>query len=84
MNSGIIKTFFPNRRFGFILQDDGKEVFFHQINFEKGTPVLGQRVAYELGDPIRLGMPKQAINVAVVDAFDALATPTSAEAEVSQ
>ena len=64
--SGIIKTFFRHRLFGFILQDDGKEIFFHQTDFEKGTPILGERVAFELGDPAKLGMPKQAVNITTV------------------
>jgi cold shock CspA family protein len=65
-NTGIIRTFIPNRKFGFILRDDGTEFFFHQINFEKGTPALGQRVEFELGDPVKLGMPKQAVNITIV------------------
>ena len=65
--NGIIRTYFPDRKFGFILRDDdGKDVFFHQINFEKGTPVLGERVEFELGDPVKLGMPKQAVNITLV------------------
>jgi len=82
---GIIRTFIPPRKFGFILADDGREVFFHQMNFQKGTPVLGQRVEYELGPSVRLGMPEQAVNITVVDeVFDVLSTSTSTSTEVPQ
>jgi cold shock CspA family protein len=84
--SGTIRTFIPRRKFGFILRDDnGKEVFFHQMDFEKGTPVLGQRVGFELGPAVRLGMPEQGINVTPVsDAiFAALAGSTAPATEVS-
>lgn len=81
---GTICTFIPNRKFGFIKTDGGGEVFFHQMNFERGVPVLGQRVEFELGPSVRLGMPEQAVNVvAVHEVFDILAS-TSTSTEVAK
>lgn len=60
--SGIIRTFIPSRRFGFITQDGGKDVFFHQNDFH-GTPILGQRVEFELGPAVSFGKPPQAGNI---------------------
>ena len=82
--SGIIQTFIARRNFGFIRRDvDSKEIFFHQMDFDKGTPVLGQRVEFELGPAVRLGMPEQAINVAPkIEAIDVLAGSTAPSTEV--
>ena len=63
--SGIIRTFIPRRQFGFILRDDGKDFFFHLAEFH-GTPTLGQRVEFELGPAVKLGMPDQAVEVTPV------------------
>jgi cold shock CspA family protein len=84
--SGIIQTFITRRNFGFIRRDDGKEFFFHQMDFEKGTPALGQRVEFELGPAVRLGMPEQAVNVTPeADAIDVLAgNSTTSSTEVSK
>lgn len=67
MMKGTIKMFVAARKFGFILVDgssdgDGTEVFFHASNFH-GTPVLGERVEFELGPPVRLGRPPMAVNI---------------------
>ena len=78
--TGTIQTFFTKRKFEFIRLDDGQEIFFHQINFEKGTPVLGQRVTFELGDPAKLGLPPQAINIEVAGS----ATSATTSSEVAQ
>ena len=65
--SGIVSAYFPSRKFGFILLDDGSSRFFHLSNFH-GTPVLGARVQFELGDPVKLGRDKQAVNISPAQA----------------
>lgn len=59
---GIVSVYFPSRKFGFILLDDGTSRFFHLGNFH-GTPTLGERVEFELADPVKLGRDKQAVNI---------------------
>jgi cold shock CspA family protein len=76
---GIVSAFFPSRKFGFILLDDKSSRFFHLSNCPNGIPVLGERVEFELGDPVKLGRDKQAVNITPVsitsetDVLDALA-----------
>jgi cold shock CspA family protein len=60
--TAIVSAYFPSRKFGFVLLDDGSSRFFHLSNFH-GTPVLGQQVEFELGDPVKLGCDKQAVNI---------------------
>jgi hypothetical protein len=56
------------KSWGFIREDSGVEWFFHQINAVGGYVIrLGDRVLFELGDPIKLGQPKQAINIRLVE-----------------
>jgi cold shock CspA family protein len=77
----IISTYFPARKFGFLKQSDGSTVFFHATNFEAGVPRLGEKVEFELGDPVKLGKPQQAVNVVSIpsdDTFGSLATSTAA------
>ena len=68
--SGIVRTFISNRRFGFITLDDGRDVFFHQNDFQ-GTPVLGARVEFELGPAVTFGKPPQAANIVLVESVAA-------------
>src|SRR5262249_30647468 len=58
----VVYMFASRRGYGFLKTPDGQEVFFHISNYE-GTPKLGATVEYELGDPVRLGKPQQAVNV---------------------
>ncbi len=52
MSSGTIKKIVPDRGFGFIQAEDGKEYFFHRtgvdssLNFDSLTG--GERVAFEV------------------------------------
>lgn len=45
MPRGIVKWFSPERRYGFIVQENGKDIFFHQndvvdrVVLEKGEEV---------------------------------------------
>lgn len=64
--TGIVSTYFPNRKYGFILSDDGTSRFFHVSQYSSsGThqPKLGEKVEFELADPVKLGKDKQAVNV---------------------
>jgi cold shock CspA family protein len=78
---GVVSTYIPNRKFGFI-KTEGSTVFFHATNFETGVPRLGEKVEFELGDACKLGMPQQAVNVVSVpsdDEFGSLATSTNTQ-----
>jgi cold shock CspA family protein len=60
---GLVTTFFPDRQFGF-LDVLGRTVFFHASAYPLGVlPKVGQRVTFELGEPVKLGKPKQAVNI---------------------
>ena len=63
---GIVTTFFPNKKYGFILADaDRSARFFHLNNLVEGYRVkIGDRVEFKLGTPVRLGQPDQAVDVA--------------------
>jgi cold shock CspA family protein len=74
--SGIVRTFIPNRRFGFLMLDDGRDVFFHQNDFH-GTPILGQRVEFELGPAVSFGKPPQAANIQPVEILTVSTTVSS-------
>jgi len=78
--SGIIRTFFPNRHFGFIVRgDDAKDIFFHQTDFH-GMPTLGQQVEFELGPAVMLGKPEQAVRVKPIASAVASTALTNQEA----
>jgi cold shock CspA family protein len=77
MNTGVICTYFSARKFGFIRLDDGSTIFFHATNFQEGTPKLGGKVSFELGDPVKLGLPQQAVNVAFVEGSTAASNEVS-------
>lgn len=74
---GIVSAYFPSRKFGFILLDDGSSRFFHLSNFH-GAPVLGERVQFELGSPVKLGRDMQAVNIVPVDSVVASTVSTEA------
>lgn len=64
--TGVVTTYFPGRKYGFIKPDDGSRYrFFHITNYRSGngTPTLGEPVSFDLGDPNTLGKEKQAVNV---------------------
>ena len=49
MGTGTVKNFDLNRRYGFITQDDGTEVFVHQEALLDGTVVArGDRVSFQV------------------------------------
>jgi len=87
--SGIVSAYYPSRQFGFILLDDKSSRFFHLSNFHagnEGKPVLGERVEFELGEPVKLGRDKQAVNIVsipivnpldVVDVLAGVSVPTA-------
>lgn len=63
MQHGTVKWFDPSRGYGYIVGDDGKDVFVHQSNIlMKGFRFLetGQRVSYQV-EPTAKG--DKAINV---------------------
>ena len=65
MQNGTVKWFDAVKGYGFIVGDDGQDVFVHQSNIlMKGFRVLevGQRVSYQI-EPTEKG--NKAINVVV-------------------
>lgn len=50
MNKGIVKFFNANKGFGFIVQDQGKDIFFHCSEVKGDNPVDGDKVTYEVGE----------------------------------
>lgn len=45
--AGVIKTYFPERRFGYIEMDGPVEAYFQRVSFgEKETPQAGDRVTF--------------------------------------
>ncbi|MGB2633817.1 MAG: cold shock domain-containing protein [Candidatus Acidiferrum sp.] len=82
--TGIVSTYFPNRKYGFISSDDGTSRFFHVTQYSGSgihQPRLGEKVEFELADPVKLGKDKQAINVTPIWL---VASTNDASAEVSQ
>jgi cold shock CspA family protein len=70
--TGIVSTYFPNRKYGFISADDGTGTsrFFHVSNYSGSgahQPKLGERVEFELAEPAKLGKDKQAVRVTPVE-----------------
>lgn len=68
MPKGVVKWFDPERGFGFILTNDGTDVFVHASSVEGGDYVIldeGDRVEFELVEKEK-GKPK-AINVYRID-----------------
>jgi cold shock CspA family protein len=90
--TGKIQSYYPDRKFGFILVLDGSSWFFHLSNCPFGLPVLGEFVEFEFADPVKLGQRKMAVNVTPIPAIpskvlvfdDVLAGSTAASTEVSK
>lgn len=64
MAKGIVKWFDPERGYGFILTDEGEDVFVHQSAVQSGDYVIldqGDRVEFDIVEKEK-GRPK-AINV---------------------
>ena len=60
MSKGIVKWFDPERGFGFILTDEGDDVFVHQSAVQSGDYVVldqGDRVEFEIVEKEK-GRPK--------------------------
>ena len=58
----VVSTYFVNRKYGFLLDENGEYFFFHLSNYH-GTPMLGARVEFELTAPNSLGKKNQATNI---------------------
>ena len=68
MYSGIIKTYFPKKGYGFIIpdQDLGRDVFFHVSGClvkSQNDIFVGLRVTFELGRPVKLATLPPAVYV---------------------
>ena len=66
---GTVKWFNDEKGFGFIGQDDGKDVFVHITALEKsGLPALdeGAKVTFET-EPDRHGKGPQAVNIQLAE-----------------
>jgi cold shock CspA family protein len=75
---GIVKTFLPNRQFGFLQTEDGREIFFHISNIKNGIPKLGQSAQFELGPAVKLGQPDMAVRIQLIhEGLDSLASADS-------
>ena len=68
----VVSTYFVNRKYGFLLDENGEYFFFHLSNYH-GTPMLGERVEFELTEPNTLGKKKQAMNVTPVNVQESVA-----------
>ena len=50
MNNGTIKFFNASKGFGFITQDNGKDIFFHISEVNGPEPQDGDKVEFEVGE----------------------------------
>ena len=50
MSEGKVKFFNANKRFGFIVQDEGEDLFFHASELRDSAANEGDRVQYEIGE----------------------------------
>lgn len=64
VHTGTVVVFQEKKRWGFIEESDGSRWFFHTDNAEKGfQPRLGVFVTFQIGPPLTLGKPDQAVDV---------------------
>lgn len=50
MAQGTVKWFDSNKGFGFIAQENGKDLFVHHSEVQGGSLRDGQRVEFEIGE----------------------------------
>jgi CspA family cold shock protein len=50
MSKGKVKFFNANKGFGFIVQDEGEDLFFHVSQLQAQTVTEGDKVEYEVGE----------------------------------
>lgn len=50
MSTGTVKFFNTGKGFGFITQEDGKDLFFHISEIQGQEPQEGDKVDYEVGE----------------------------------
>ena len=50
MSKGKVKFFNANKGFGFIVQDQGEDLFFHVSQLQAPTINEGDKVEYEVGE----------------------------------
>ncbi len=53
MVSGTVKFYNRTKRYGFIAQDDGDDVFFHETGIEKGPIFDNDRVEFDIEESER-------------------------------
>ena len=49
-NQGTVKWFDPEKGYGFILKEDGQELFVHKSALDGGHLNEGERVEFEIGE----------------------------------
>lgn len=81
---GVVVYWNDPRGYGFICPEGTDErIFVHITGCEGGNvPRLGARVQYELGEPLRLGQPKQAKRVKVLPPTSARVSALGSTPEV--
>jgi CspA family cold shock protein len=50
MSKGKVKFFNESKGFGFIIQDEGEDLFFHVSELQGPTASEGDKVEYEVGE----------------------------------
>ncbi len=50
MSKGTVKFFNTGKGFGFITQEDGKDLFFHVSEIQGPEPQDGDKVEFEVGE----------------------------------
>tara|TARA_Y100000034_G_scaffold131005_1_gene190789 strand:- start:389 stop:589 length:201 start_codon:yes stop_codon:yes gene_type:complete len=50
MSKGKVKFFNESKGFGFIIQDEGEDLFFHVSELRGSTASEGDKVEYEVGE----------------------------------